>query len=69
MRNLHRILRSTLLAATLIAGVSALPVAQAPAQAAASHRAHAVSGAQYLLVHRQVPRPRMHTEILRPRMR
>jgi hypothetical protein len=70
MRNLHRILRSALLAATLIAGVSALPAAQAPAQAAAlSHRTHAVSGAQYLQVHRQVPRPRMHTEILRPRMR
>ena len=57
MRNLHRILRAAILAATLIAGMSALPVAQAPAQAAAaSHRAHAVSGAQYLQIHRQVSR-------------
>jgi hypothetical protein len=31
MRNLHRILRAAILAATLIAGVGALPVAQAPA--------------------------------------
>ena len=68
MRNLHRILRAALLAATLIAGVSAMPVAQAPAQAAASHRAHAVSGAQYLQVHRQVPGPRMR-EVPRPRAR
>ena len=70
MRNLHRILRAALLAATLIAGVSAMPVAQAPAQAAAaSHQAHAVSGAQYLQVHRQVPGPRMKAEVLRAKMR
>ena len=69
MRNLHRILRAAILAATLIAGAGALPVAQATAQAAAaSHRAHAVSGAQYLQIHRQVPGPRMK-EVPRPRMR
>ena len=60
MRNLHRILRAAILAATLIAGAGALPLAQAPAQAAtASHRAHAVSSAHYLQVHQQVPGPRM----------
>jgi hypothetical protein len=70
MRNLHRILRSALLAATLIAGVGALPLAQVPAQAAAaSHRTHAVSGAQYLQVHQQVPGLRMRAEVLRARMR
>ena len=70
MRKLHRILRAAILAATLIVGVGALPLAQASAQAAAaSHRAHAVSGAHYLQVHRQVPGPRLRTEVLRVRMR
>ena len=53
MRNLHRILRTGILAVALIAGAGALPVAQASAQAAStSHRASATSSSLSLQLHR-----------------
>jgi hypothetical protein len=65
MRNLHRILRAALLAATLLAGAGALPAAQASAQtAAAPHPVHATSSP----LPRQAPGPKMRTQNRNPRM-
>ena len=65
MPNLHRILRSTLLAATLITGVGALAAAQAPAQAARiapgprGHRPAPHFTSTSPSRHELIPRPRM----------
>ena len=58
MRNLHRILRTGILAVALIAGAGALPAAQASAQAAStSHRASATSSPLSLSVGRVLKEP------------